>query len=135
MGAALGAMCTAILRAKATIPETCANYAWAKGCRALGIGCPAVLSRNLGHSLAERRAVYGVVNGEDWSPRASLSSATELLDDLCQLSLARTVARAFSGEDYTRREAEAAEAKAFKEPLVEPGGTVAPWPDLADCAG
>eukprot|EP00435_Cladocopium_sp_Y103_P002956 s2625_g1.t1 len=100
MGGALGAMCVAILRAKASIPETRAAYTWAKGCRAFGIGTPAVLSRNLGESLAQQQAVYTLVNAQDWSPRASLSNATELLDDLCELSVARTVARLVSGAPY-----------------------------------
>ncbi|CAK9106252.1 unnamed protein product [Durusdinium trenchii] len=103
MGGALGAMCVAILRAKARIPETCEAYAWARGCRAYGIGTPAVLSRNLGEALAADKAVITAVNAQDWSPRASLSNATELLDDLCQLSVARTVARLVSGSGYASR--------------------------------
>jgi len=116
MGGALGAMCVAILRAKATIPETCSAYTWAKSCRAFGIGTPAVLSRNLGESLAQQKAVYTTVNAQDWSPRASLSNATELLDDLCELSMARTVARLVSGNSYGRGAATAVEPEVEQLP-------------------
>lgn len=152
MGGALGAMCVAILRAKASIPETRAAYTWAKGCRAFGIGTPAVLSRNLGESLAQQQAVYTLVNAQDWSPRASLSNATELLDDLCELSVARTVARLVSGAAYgdARSGAELPEAevehlppgvilqivpgketKLLKASVVDYRHSFPAWPDVA----
>lgn len=85
MGGAIAAMGTILLREKA---------AWASTCTAMGIGTPAVLSRAAGEWLQERMAAFTVVNARDWSPRASLTSVNELLDDLHHLSVASTFMRA-----------------------------------------
>ncbi|CAJ1393389.1 unnamed protein product [Effrenium voratum] len=107
MGGAVSAMCAAILRDKASLQ----THAWARECRAMTIGTPASMSRNLGERLAAESAVYTVVNGQDWSPRASLSIGKELLDDLCELSVARTVVRLATGAAFRLKDEEPAEVE------------------------
>ncbi|CAJ1326828.1 unnamed protein product [Effrenium voratum] len=107
MGGAVSAMCAAILRDKASLQ----THTWARECRAMTIGTPASMSRNLGERLAAESAVYTVVNGQDWSPRASLSSGKELLDDLCELSVARTVVRLATGAAFRLKDEEPAEVE------------------------
>lgn len=105
MGGAVSAMCVAMLRDKAA--KDVARYGqWASQCCAYGIGTPAVLSRNICERLAQSRAAFVVVNAQDWSPRASVSSVSELLDDLVELSLARTMMRMATGAGQEPRRPE-----------------------------
>ncbi|CAE7305342.1 DAGLB [Symbiodinium sp. CCMP2592] len=105
MGGAVSAMCVAMLRDKAA--KDVARYGqWASQCCAYGIGTPAVLSRNICERLAQSRAAFVVVNAQDWSPRASVSSVSELLDDLVELSLARTMMRMATGAGQELRRPE-----------------------------
>ncbi|CAE7230370.1 unnamed protein product [Symbiodinium sp. CCMP2456] len=105
MGGAVSAMCVAMLRDKAA--KDVARYGnWASQCCAYGIGTPAVLSRNICERLAQSRAAFVAVNAQDWSPRASVSSVSELLDDLVELSLARTMMRMATGAGQEPRRPE-----------------------------
>eukprot|EP00928_Gymnodinium_smaydae_P084476 TRINITY_DN6774_c0_g2_i2.p1 TRINITY_DN6774_c0_g2~~TRINITY_DN6774_c0_g2_i2.p1 ORF type:complete len:639 (+),score=117.36 TRINITY_DN6774_c0_g2_i2:133-2049(+) len=90
MGGAVGAMVAARLRK---------TKEWAQDCISFGIGTPGVLSASVGERLASEQAVFTAVNGQDWAPRVSLSSANELIDDLCNLSVVRSTFRMFSGSD------------------------------------
>lgn len=88
MGGAVAAMAAARLRAEP----------WGAGAVAYTIGTPASLSLNLGQRLRKEGAVYSVVNNRDWSPRTSLSSAHELIDDIVELGVARSLLRCSRGE-------------------------------------
>lgn len=102
MGAAVAAMSAAMLRQEAP---------WAASCVAMGIGTPAVLARVTGERLSSERAVFTVVNARDWSPRTSLSSVNELLDDLVELSVARTVMRVANKQALPERKVDEPEVE------------------------
>jgi len=92
MGGSVAALAAAQLRAQ---------DAWAvdAGCVAFGVGTPGSVSRCIAERLAREGVVFTVVCGQDWAPRYSLTNMNELIDNLCELGVMRTVSRKMAGND------------------------------------
>lgn len=108
MGGAVAAMCAALLRHE--------KHPWASNCVAFGVGTPAVLSRSVGERLLREKVVFTAVNERDWSPRSSMSSVDQLLDELCELSMVRSAMRAATGNEMALARAESPRSE-----LLPPG--------------
>ncbi|CAK0853125.1 unnamed protein product [Prorocentrum cordatum] len=64
---------------------------------------------NICDRLAREGAVTTVVNGRDWAPACSVSNVNELMDDLADLGLVKTLLRSASGLSNETREIKAPE--------------------------